>query len=71
MPPVIRVRALPDGRGFEVERESSMFGRRPIGFRLYARDANQLAREHHEIDRAFYMPGAMSPPVLELFEDVA
>lgn len=68
-PLAIRVRALPDGNGFEVERESAAFGRRSIGFRLHARDANQLAREHHEIGRAFYVPGTMSPPVLELFED--
>ena len=66
-PALIRVRELPDDAGFEVER-FGVLGRRAIGFRLHAVDANQLAREHHEIDRLFHVDGSMPKPVLELWE---
>lgn len=56
------------GQGFEVIRLSPL-GRRPIGFRLHAADANQVARHSYEMDRALLMLDPEGPqPRLELWE---
>ncbi|WP_159873289.1 hypothetical protein [Novosphingobium sp. 9U] len=69
-PALIRVRELPNEAGYEVERYG-VLGRRAIGFRLHACDANQLAREHHAIDQLFHVDGAMPAPILQLWEPCA
>lgn len=64
-----RVREIPN-IGFEVVRESETMGRRSLAFRLRAEDANEIAQECFEMDRAF---GLLNPngaqPRLELWED--
>jgi len=65
--PAITVRAIPGNHGFEVIR-TGILGNRAIGFRLHAIDANQLAREHHELVRLFFQPGVTPEPTLELWE---
>jgi hypothetical protein len=65
--PLTKVREIPN-IGFEVVRLSAL-GRRPIGFRLHAADANQVARESYEMDRALLMLDPKGPqPRLELWE---
>lgn len=65
--PLTKVQEI-DGHGFEVVRLSPM-GRRAIGFRLHAADANQMARESYEMDRAVMMLNPRGPqPRLELWE---
>lgn len=68
MGPLIRVREIPN-IGFEVVRESETMGRRSIAFRLRAADANEIAREGHEMDRSFALLNPDGPqPRLELWE---
>lgn len=67
MGPLTSVREIPNV-GFEVVRLSPL-GRRAIGFRLKAEDANELALGSYEWDRTFLLLNPKGPqPRLELWE---
>jgi len=68
MTAVVRVREVGDGLGYEVVRDG-VLGRRAIAFRLKPEDANEVASEIYEMDRAFHLLAPDQPgPKLELWE---